>query len=223
MEHGGKNRRVKAARRINTEDVPLTGTAHNSIKRYLSGSDSEDDDFLTPLDALIEKLLHRDTPRELYLVRVNNWFDHKWLKFSGVGSHDFRFPAYMNRVDSAKEEVWKENMTSPPFTPARILTERYFHRVNNTYAEAEPPELLHSRQRQPSHMNLQRRISEKFDSAMFVWYSANTLANDRASLMIYRVSEGVVIGWFAAFRRSKQWKVDSTKGIDRDELKHLFE
>ena len=50
-----------------------------------------DDDpaFLTLLDQIIERLIESKHPNDVYIVRVKNWFDHKWLKFSGKGIIDF--------------------------------------------------------------------------------------------------------------------------------------
>ena len=46
---------------------------------------NDDPGFLNCVDRLLAALIERHSPEELYLVRIANWFDHKWLRFSGIG------------------------------------------------------------------------------------------------------------------------------------------
>jgi hypothetical protein len=42
-------------------------------------------DFIHILEELINRLITRDDIAEIKLVRIRNWFDHKWLNYSGKG------------------------------------------------------------------------------------------------------------------------------------------
>jgi hypothetical protein len=44
---------------------------------------------LSVVDHIIAALVSRDAPAEVYLVHIDNWFDHKWLTYSGYGAVPF--------------------------------------------------------------------------------------------------------------------------------------
>lgn len=173
--------------------------------------------FIRLLKGVVEKILGETESYELYVVAIDNWFDHKWLRFSGIGVVPFEFPAFMNRED-ALGEFRQDHVTLPPFSPKRVICQSYFHRQGAAYVEADSPVLLHKRERQRSEENLNRRVGDISVSGTFVWYSSNTLVNARASIMVYTVKNAQVEPWFAAFRNASGWKLHLTKGINRERV-----
>jgi hypothetical protein len=167
-------------------------------------------------------LIDQDEPQELWIIQIDNWFDHKWLRFSGIGIVDYRFPAFMNRDDGALDEFYQDKVTFPPFTPNRVLSQWSFERVDDHYTEAPLRTLPHPSKKQTSEANLQRRVEGFSRSACFVWYSAKTLANGRASVMVYSVAGDRVQTWFAALNRQQGWKLHATKGASRDAVHQLL-
>jgi hypothetical protein len=100
-----------------------------------------------------------------------------------------------------------------------VIKQRYFSQnVNGDYIESQPPELPHKRKHQSSNKNLQRRVQTLSDSAVFVWYSSDTVKNLRGSLMVYIVLGDQMKTWFASFQKDKEWKLSLAKQIDRDEI-----
>jgi hypothetical protein len=176
---------------------------------------TDDNDFIKLLNSLLGKLLVQYGPKQLWIIQIDNWFDHKWLRFSGKGAVDFRFPAFMNRFDGALEEFYQDRITFPPFNPNRVQGQWSYMRQDNDYREFPLPMLPHSADKQPTSRNLHRRIQDIVTSGCFVWYSANTLANGRASVMVYAVNGDTSECWFAAFSRDETWTLGATKGIDR--------
>ncbi len=75
-----------------------------------------------------------------------------------------------------------------------------------------------SNDRKHSEAKLRRRIQDFTVSGCFVWYSASTVTNGRASLMVYIVTVDSVACWFAAFNRQEEWKLQTTKGVSRSTL-----
>jgi hypothetical protein len=76
--------------------------------------------------------------------------------------------------------------------------------------------LPHKRRYERSAMNLHRRVKDHSKSAIYVWYSSETDKNKRGSLMVYRVKDDAVITWYASFLYDDSWRLDHTKGIDRE-------
>jgi hypothetical protein len=97
---------------------------------------------------------------------------------------------------SLRTECWASGLTSE---------------IGDDYREAPFPALPHSSKRQQRPMNLQRRIQDLNRSACFVWYSANTVANGRASVMVYNIGANGLECWFAAFNRREGWKVQCNR------------
>jgi hypothetical protein len=175
---------------------------------------TDDNDFIKLLNSLLGKLLGQDCPQRLWIIQNDNWFDHKWLRFSGKGAVDFQFPAFMNRFDRALEEFYQDKITFPPFNPNRVPRQWSYIRQDNDYREFPLPVLPHSTDK--TSPNLHRRIQDIVSTGCFVWYSANTLSNGRASVMVYTVNAETSDCWFAAFSRDEAWALGATKGINRE-------
>jgi glycogen debranching enzyme len=176
---------------------------------------TDDNDFIKLLNSMVERLLVQESPKQLWIIQIDNWFDHKWLRFSGKGAVDFQFPEYMNRFDGALEVFYQDKITFPPFNPNRVLSQWSYERQDNDYREFPLLMLPHSTDRQHTSPNLQRRLQDIVSSGCFVWYSANTLSNGRASVMVYTVNAETTECWFAAFSRDETWTLGATKGINR--------
>lgn len=178
---------------------------------------NDDLEFVRILKSIVEGVLGEAEPDELFVVAIDNWFDHKWLKFSGIGVVPFEFPAFMKRED-ALGVFRQDNVTLPPFSPKRVIRQIRFRRHGSVYIETVPSVLIHKKKRQRSEKNLNRRIRQICESGTFVWYSSNTLANSRASIMAYTIKNAQVEAWFASFRKAEGWNLHLTKGIDRERV-----
>ncbi len=89
----------------------------------ISSGLTDDNDFIDLLNSLLNGLLVQQAPEQLWVVQIDNWFDHKWLRYSGNGSTGSKFPVdwtspLMDRFDCVKAEFWQDKLTFPPFAPA---------------------------------------------------------------------------------------------------------
>ena len=98
--------------------------------KVVSG-ETDDPQFITLLNSLVRGLIKEDSPHELWIIEIDNWFDHKWLRFSGIGTVDFQFSAFMKRFDAALDEFHQDKVTFPPFNPNRVLGQWSFVRVDD--------------------------------------------------------------------------------------------
>jgi hypothetical protein len=187
-------------------------------------TETDDSKFADTMYSIADGILAQHRPKELYVTAIDNWFDHKWLRFSGIGVVPFEFPSFMNGADAALDEFSQDKVTLPPFSPKRIIRQIYFRRDGSTsvYVKQERRTPLHKKQRESSSKNLQRRILDISDSGLFVWYSSNTLSQERASIMVYSVKNDEIETWFASFRKAAHWKLHVTKGIDRELVQDLM-
>ncbi len=174
---------------------------------------SDDPAFIHLMNTVIQNLDYIHRPEEVFIVEIKNWFDHKWLNFSGIGRVSFN-PGFNQHPGVALQEMYRKKITFPPFNPNRILHESWW-----AHEASQSRERIHRRKtRQRSAKNLQRRVHQFSDSALFMWYSSGTQHNDRASLMVYRVHEEEVDTWYASFKNEGVWQLDRTKGISKDYL-----
>ena len=181
---------------------------------------SDDPGFILLLNAVVTNTVASHQPSNVWLIRIDNWFDHKWLKFSGYGLVASNVP--LDRYDTVKTEFHQDKVTFPPFTPNRVMSQCSYVRRGDDYYEAALPSLPHKRDRRHTSASLQTRVQEFSGSALFVWFSGNTVANGRGSAMVYRVEGESLECWFAAFEREGiTWKSASTKGISRKEVEEL--
>jgi hypothetical protein len=176
---------------------------------------TDDPVFIEVIRRTIERLDQDADPDEVFVIKIKNWFDHKWLKFSGIGRVYFDNLASQPQVTHAA--MFREKITFPPFTPNRVLLQQRW--AYDTTKPRRAPH--HTLQRESSSWNLQRRVTQFANSALFVWFSSGTKSNDRGSLMVYQVKGQEVETWYASFRRTEVWKLDRTKGISKESVESV--
>ncbi len=187
----------------------------------VSVGETDDPYFIEVVNAIVRGLASRSIPDELWIIKIDNWFDHKWLRFSGIGVVDFNWGG-ANRFEAALDEFYQSKVTFPPFNPNRIVGQWSFLKAGDRYVESPLIELPHRTVKQPSEANLLRRVQEFTKSACFVWYSGNTVVNGRGSVMVYELSRNEVDCWFASFNRRDAWKLQATKGASREDVDRLM-
>jgi hypothetical protein len=183
---------------------------------------SDDNDFIEKLNSMLGKLIAVNSTERLWVIQIDNWFDHKWLGFSGKGIVDFKFPEYMHRFDAALDEFYQDHVTFPPFTPNRVLNQWSFQRSGQHLIEVPLVKLPHATERRPSNSNLQRRIAKSDPASLCVWFSGNTLKNGRGSVMVYDLRSSEPTRWFVAFVRKAAWVPALTKGVSQQHVTALL-
>jgi hypothetical protein len=182
---------------------------------------NDDPEFIDLVKRVIAGCISDSFPDTIIVIRIDNWFDYKWLGFSGIGR--VRFDEAFDR-DTALDEFRQDQITLPPFAPSRVIEEYCFEReVNGEYSARDPHPLLHAKELARSSQNLHKRIVDRVDSAVIVWFSSNTKQNRRGSVMIYEVKNREVNPWYAGFAKEEQWRVLQTSGITTDQVQALIE
>ena len=164
----------------------------------------DDPRFLELVQLVIAAELKAQSVREVFVVRIDNWFDDKWL---GLAS----------RFIFDKASGGFRELAFPPFTPGRVVAEHHFVQGDNSrYGLAKESRLVHSLER--SRKKFDRSIAAFSPSALFVWFGSNSHANGRGSLMIYRSAPEGLNAWYSSFDGSRDWQPSRTKGIARTQL-----
>ncbi len=101
---------------------------------------TDDNDFVDLLNALLNALPVEQSPEQLWVIQIDNWFDHKWLRYSGSGTVASKFPvdwtsSFMDRFTSVKEQFWRDKLTFPPFAPDRVVSQWSFLQTERGYIE----------------------------------------------------------------------------------------
>jgi hypothetical protein len=187
------------------------------LPHYLIPQEDDAPNFLALVDTVISAIDKRIQPQEIFQTRIKGWFDHKWLKYAGKAV--IPFSQGLPGQDSALEARWKEhNITFPPFNPNRVLNEW------RRFGKGAPirKEDWTTAKWQDSNANLQNRIADHADPAVYIWYSSGTRTSTRGSLMVYQVSNGNVECFYASLRKEEdRWQFAQCKGIGRRELEAM--
>lgn len=168
----------------------------------LKATESDDPQFVRMVSQILNGEMNCYKPNEIYVVHLDNWFDHWWNAFAAV-----IYPQL---------GVWRaDKLTKPPFNPNRVISQSYFRldKVTKTiYIKGEAPP-LHTRR--SSYWNFHDRLKDLTHSGLFIWYSGNTMTNGRGSLMVYHIGSEEPIYWYVSFLKKKEWQVNKAKNISK--------
>ncbi|MEM7349645.1 MAG: hypothetical protein AAF657_02490 [Acidobacteriota bacterium] len=188
---------------------------------------ADDPDFYGLLDHFIEQVATRHRPHDLFLVRIDNWFDWKWLGFAGTEPLDTASLFGPIALPTVTQGVWSSGAetTVPPFTPSRIVQQQHFHCGDGSIGRPSKPVTIHPADRRRTEPKAEPRILDISADAWFFWLSSDSASSGRGSLLAYRAKDQVVHGWYAAFERtrSSRWVVSRSKNVNREALAALFD
>jgi hypothetical protein len=142
-----------------------------AVAEFISTQQGDSVEFIEKARAIAIGIARDFEPARLYVIRIDNWFGPRWMLFAGkftAGKH-------------AAIGVHKTRLHVPPFVPHRVVAERVF--VGPGYEETVSMPPLHIEC--PSKLALTRRITDIDEDAAFVWFSGESEAQKRGSVMVY--------------------------------------
>ncbi len=167
----------------------------------------DDDRFIEIVDAVIESVVHRDTPRSLRVIRVDNWFGEKWRGFAGKVLGAFG--------------VGRGRLVIPPFVPSRVDSEYSWSKGESGYVVDSDFDVLHKRMR--SEANLRRYFDQLCPDTIAVWFSSKSASNGRGSIMVYSdVGMERTSSWYVELSETKAWQPSVANGITISEFIKLL-
>jgi len=193
----------------------------DDVAQYTLAQQGDSAEFMKKVQALVMGVARDYEPARLYVIRIDNWFGPKWMHFAG------KFTA----GKGAAIGVHKRILHVPPFVPHRVVAERVFERPDFEVTVARPP--LHIEC--TSKLALTRRIADIDNEAAFEWFSSESEAQKRGSIMVYlpvataptasRRDERRRTGAFyiGFSQREMNWEPVMLRGVSRGEVEHLEE
>lgn len=165
-----------------------------------AADETDDGNFLELAQQIVNGALVDLHVAEVYVVHVDNWFDHKWLGWW-----------------SNWRRTQLQKLFVPPFVPNRIKSQTHFVRDAEGlgWITAGHGKNLHVNQ--SGRHRLRKPLDRVTESGVFVWYSGNSVANQAGSLMLYQ-SGAEDYAWYASFLKNEQWKVNQGFRVTRREL-----
>jgi len=114
---------------------------------------ADDSDFVQLTTRIMNNLIRLHSPQEVYAIKIDHWFDHKWHNFSGktIGA----------------VPLWRSTLTVPPFDPGRVVRQDYFRATDAGIFVAAVTKPLHIDQW--SGHNLHRFIKDVASCLVRVW------------------------------------------------------
>ena len=165
-------------------------------------------DFLSNVERIVQDRIDKYEPKDLFVTRIDNWFDAKWIKFSA-------------KVMGALSYWRLIEVTVPPFHPNRVESCDYFQREGEKYQELPLEKPIHITQW--SEDNLKRKIADFTDNGLFVWYSGNSKTNNKGTIMIYLVMGSDCFTYHISLTGDKDWNVHKTSGIPVKEIQAVLD
>jgi len=192
-----------------------------AIAEFVSTQNGDSAELIGKARALAIGVAQDYAPARLYVIRIDNWFGPKWMHFAGT----------FTAGKFASIGTHKARLHVPPFVPHRVIEQRVF--VGPDFEETVAAAPLHIEC--PSKQALTRRITDVDKDAAFLWFSGESEAQKRGSVMVYlpvnfdpKASRLVKLGRSGAFyvglsQRNAGWEPAMLRGISRNEIAHLEE
>jgi hypothetical protein len=193
----------------------------DAVAEFVSAQPGDSAEFIEKSRAIAVGVARDYEPARLYVIRIDNWFGPKWMHFAG------KFTA----GKGAAIGVHKSRLHVPPFVPNRVVRQRVL--AGPDYEETADMPPLHIEC--PSKQALSRRIADIDKDAAFVWFSGESGAQKRGSVMVYlpipfdptvprRGKLGRRGAFYVGFLQSEiGWEPAMLRGISRGEVAHLEE
>lgn len=161
-------------------------------------------EFVAKVEGLANGIIVRYEPRVFILIKINNWFSVRWLRFSG-------------KILGALG-VWNNALSIPPFVPNRVVSQRRFNAPE--YREADAGKPIHIQVE--STQAILRRVSEVAGGAALMWYSGRSAQSGRAAIMTYVPVSGAYSPWYTGWALDEAWTVVHPKEISQEEIASLM-
>ncbi len=113
------------------------------------------------------------------------------------------------------------DVTVPPFHPNRVESCDLYVKRDGDYEKQEIKKSLHIIQETTN--NLKRKISDFSDKGLFIWYSGNSITNNRGSLMGYFVADGDCFTFYLTLTGDKNWNAEKVHGLTTKEIKTILD
>jgi hypothetical protein len=164
-------------------------------------------EFISVVEHLAGGIAVSQSPKNLVLIKIDNWFGSRWLGFAG-------------KVLGAVG-VWHRDsvVTVPPFVPNRVVSQRRFSAPDYHETALEDP--IH--RAIPSSVAVQRKLSEVAPNSAVLWYPGKSEITGRGSVMAYIPATDSYWTWYAGWKRERAWSVAETWDITRDELERTID
>jgi hypothetical protein len=180
----------------------------NLFNRDLPTDTNDDPEYVRLVSQIVVGVIRVHSPSATSIFKIDNWFSHKWLAFSGK---------VVGAVGS-----WRQELTVPPFVTNRILAEVHYCRdVGGEYQPHDFNSRIHHCG--ASADNLRRYVSKLAPNSALFWYSANTGINGRGSLMAHVPTEDDHWAWYLSLERQQDWQAVRRKRIHDYELRMFYE
>ncbi|MGD0799946.1 MAG: hypothetical protein ABR906_01385 [Terracidiphilus sp.] len=205
----------------------------DAVAEFISKQQGDSTEFIEKARAIAIGVAQEYEPARLYVIRIDNWFGPKWMHFAGK----FTVGKLPHSGPTAAIGVHKARLHVPPFVPHRVVAERAFAGPDFQETIAAPP--LHIEI--PSKVALTRRIADIDKEAAFVWFSGESEAQKRGSVMVYlpdafdptaprrgKLGHRGKLGQSGAFyigfsQHEISWEPAMLRGVSRGEVAHFKE
>jgi hypothetical protein len=192
-----------------------------AVAEFVSTQQGDSAEFMEKARVLAIGVARYYEPARLYVIRIDNWFGPRWMHFAGKYTAGKGFAIGLH----------KARLHVPPFVPSRVLGQRVF--VGPDYEKTVSASSLHIEC--PSKHALSRRIADIDKDAAFLWFSGESEAQQRGSVMVYlpvpfdalanrrrglRDCGAFYVGFS---KRAGGWEPAMLRGVSRSEVTHLEE
>lgn len=160
-------------------------------------------EFVAKVEELANGILRRHAPPALILIKIDNWFSVRWLRFSGKT---------LGAVG-----VSMSTLSVPPFVPSRVVSQKRFAATAYNEVQAGPP--IHIQVE--STEAILRRVSRIAAGAALLWYSGCSEQSGRGAIMAYIPERDDYLPWYAGWAKRKKWELVQPKEISVQELTNL--
>jgi len=176
---------------------------------HISPRGEDDSSFVAAITRVLDGIVRRIHPRDVFVVQVADPFGDRWCGTGGrfLGERE------------AQTVVSRDVPTLPPFPPERIISQVVYRLALDftSYVVAKDAEPLHVHGLKGKEY--QRELSMFTEAGVFVWYSGGSASGNLGTIMVQVVAPEFSDVWHVTLGRGASgWEFIEGIGIAREEF-----
>lgn len=181
---------------------------------FITTDENDDPVFIANCEKIIRKYLQLWKPRELFITGVNSIFDSGWA------TEEEKLFSFWSHGNELSISLFHPNIVSS--------TSIYQDSYRGYYVSCKVSDYIKKRKEgeyrlfEVHYSPLKQYYFPTINNGLLVWYSKNSLSNNKGTLMFHYTNGIEIKILHVTFSKSENWNVSESFGISKSESQEII-